>query len=742
MLLLTGMWCRSGSSGGGRDGLGLGWAQCAQPRARVRTHHHRPATAFCLPVYWRWRGLSAEPVALSSFDTGKWNHGKRRSTIRNRIQRTSRCAAFEYASESLLRQPCMHVDQGRKDALDQPTAGLNIQIYDTTLRDGTQGEGISLSCQDKLRIAAELDAKLGVAYIEAGWPGSNPKDEQFFLRAKQELLPRMRNAKLVAFGATRHKGTPCDADPQLGSLLRAETPTVTIVAKTWDFQVLQVLGTSLDENIRMIRDTVSYLKAAGREVMLDAEHFFDAYEANASYAMQCLEAAVEAGADVLVLCDTNGAATPWVVENVMRMVQSRFESSPGVRLGIHCHNDMELAVANSIAAVRGGATLLQGCVNGYGERTGNANLMSIIPILQLRLGYSVVASTTHLQNLTAVSRFVDEIANRPHVPWRAFVGESAFAHKGGLHVAAMLKDPRSYQFIDPALVGNRPRVLVSELSGRGNIQSKLRSLNLAFDERDPVWKARITKILERIKALENKGFTFEGAEASLAMMWRRAVPNYVAPFELVDFSVFTGNKRVLYVNQEGCFTPEDPEDAEDSWFSEPLARSLSEGARDGTAAPVTGGPLFVTPLPSAQIPERNSRRALARDPSVAVWRNETHTHAVVKVLVHGAAPTLECAEGNGPVDAVNAAMRRALLGSFPELEHISLEDYKVRILDSESATAATTRVLVSFHDRKRGLRFTTVSADTNIIVASVNALVDGLEYALHLDPARASQAVA
>ncbi|KAK4530462.1 hypothetical protein CCYA_CCYA04G1319 [Cyanidiococcus yangmingshanensis] len=613
----------------------------------------------------------------------------------------------------------------------------DIQIYDTTLRDGTQGEGISLSCQDKIRIATELDSKLGVAYIEAGWPGSNPKDERFFQRAQQELLPHLHHAKLVAFGATRHKMTRCETDPQLAALLRAETPTVTIVAKIWDFQVLQVLGTTLEENLSMIRDTVNYLKAADREVMLDAEHFFDAFRSNPTYAMRCLEAAVEAGADVLVLCDTNGAATPWDIEQTVAAVRLHFASNT-VRLGIHCHNDMELAVANSIAAVRAGVTLVQGCVNGYGERTGNANLMSLIPILQLQLGYKSVPSMEHLGNLTSVSRFVDEVANRPHVPWRPFVGESAFAHKGGLHVAAILKDPRSYQFIDPSMVGNRPRVLVSELSGRGNIQSKLRSLNLEIDDKDPVWRARISQVLERVKSLENKGFTFEGAEASLAMMWRRASPDYSAPFELLDFSVYTGNKRVLFVNHEGCFTPEDPDDAGEEALTKPLGQELFGGRRD-PAVPLTGGPLFVTPSGPASITALSSSHDLARDPSVAVWRNETHTHAVIKVLVRDAAPTLECAEGNGPVDAVNRALRRALLRPCPQLEYVTLEDYKVRILDSESATAAITRVLVSFHDRKRGIRFTTVSADTNIIVASVNALVDGLEYALHLDQVNSAQ---
>lgn len=645
-------------------------------------------------------------------------------------------------------------------------------MYDTTLRDGSQGEGMSLSCDDKLKIARELDAKLGVHYIEAGWPGSNPKDAEFFARARAEL-PLRHGAKLVAFGATRRKRTTCAADSQVQALLEAATPAITIVGKAWDFHVEQILDATLEENLAMIGDTVAYLKARKRgagderaEVMLDAEHFFDGYKSNPEYALACLRAAADAGADCLVLCDTNGGSTPWEVERVVREVHARFttddETPSAVRIGIHCHNDMELAVANSLAAVRGGATVVQGCVNGYGERTGNANLMSIIPTLHLRLGYRVLRlpEADALRQLTPLSRFVDEAANKPHVPSRPYVGESAFAHKGGLHVAAVMKHPRSYQFIEPELVGNRQRVLVSELSGRGNVASKMREFmrsagaadRASFDEHDPVWRARLEQVLARVKALENKGFSFEGAEASLEMMIRRAAPDYEAPFEMLDFSVFTSNKRVLFVNHDGCFAPAEREDEQadearrNGGHARVVGVDLHASAANSTESGSGGGnrvPLFSTSIGT------DTARELTRDPSVAVWRNEAQTQALVKLLVHddddddhhqqqqqrGADAkkkrvVLEAAEGNGPLDAVNCALRKALLPTFPQLQHVALDDYKVRILDQQSATAATTRVMIGFKDGRTLRSLTAVSADSNVIVASVNALIDGLESCL------------
>ncbi|KAK4534051.1 hypothetical protein CDCA_CDCA01G0076 [Cyanidium caldarium] len=625
----------------------------------------------------------------------------------------------------------------------QRTASLDALIYDTTLRDGTQGEGVSLSCQDKLSIARELDQRLGVAYIECGWPGSNPKDAEFFMRARAELTPHLRHAQLVAFGATRYKNTTCAADKQVQALLEAHTPVVTIVGKASEFHVTQILGTTLDENLAMIRETVAFLRAAGRQVMLDAEHFFDGYFQNAEYALECLGVAADAGASAVVLCDTNGGSVPWdvqrITERVRQFLEERYASTlslPTPRIGIHCHNDMEMAVANTLAAVRGGAIIVQGCINGYGERTGNASLTSVIPALQLRLGRTVLPppTTERLAQLTGVSRFVDELANRPHVPWRPFVGECAFAHKGGLHVAAFLKHPVSYQFVDPAAVGNRPRVLVSELSGRGNILTKVRQMDVGFDENDPVWRKRLAQVLERVKALENKGFTFEAADASLEMLVWRASPSYVPPFELVDFSVFIGNKRVLFVNHEGCFVTEDGASATGSDILAHMSASSSAPAMqrgNGTNAwsSLSGGPLFVSPANLADAAAQ-SARDLTADPAVAVFRNETHTQAVIKMVVGSARPIMEVAEGNGPVDAVNRALRKALAPHFLALDAVTLDDYKVRILDAESATAAITRVLVSFRDSRSSRVFTTVSSDANIIVASVNALVDGLEYAV------------
>lgn len=319
-----------------------------------------------------------------------------------------------------------------------------ISIYDTTLRDGSQGEGISLSVEDKLRIAAKLD-EFGVAYIEGGWPGSNPKDAEFFALMRDAPL---ETSKLVAFGSTRYKNVTCNDDANVQALEASGTPVVTLVGKAWDMQVHVVLETSLEENVAMISDTVLYFKALGREVMLDAEHFFDGYKANPAYAMECILAADEAGVDVVVLCDTNGGSTPWEIETIVAQVVKQVNC----RVGIHTHNDMELAVANSLAAVRAGATLIQGTANGYGERTGNANLMSIIPALQLKMGRQCVP-TDRLASLTKLSRFIDEQANRPPERSRPFVGDSAFAHKGGLHVAAVMKNQDTYQFIDPELVG-------------------------------------------------------------------------------------------------------------------------------------------------------------------------------------------------------------------------------------------------------------------------------------------------
>lgn len=558
-------------------------------------------------------------------------------------------------------------NQSAKLPAEPLTSGSTVQIYDTTLRDGAQGEGISLSVIDKLKIAQRLD-DLGVHYIEGGWPGSNPKDEMFFSQCTQ-----LSHARLVAFGSTRHKSSTCESDKNVQALANANTPVVTLVGKAHASQVSVVLAASLQQNLDMIADTVRYFKEMDREVMFDAEHFFDGYKHNSEYAIACLSAAVDAGVDVLVLCDTNGGSVPWEVDRIIKNVCQLF---PNIRCGVHCHNDMELAVANSLAAVHAGASLVQGTVNGYGERTGNANLMSIIPSLQLKMGYSVVGDK--LRELTSLSRFVDETANQPPVCSRPFVGSSSFAHKGGLHVAAVLKDPDTYQHIDPALVGNERRVLVSELSGRRNIIAKATELGLLPDQDDrdqnAEWNHRSKLVLDQIKDLENKGYSFEGAEASLELMLRRTVNGYRPPFELLDFSVSTDNRRVTVEGRN---------------FGIPTNRSL--------------------------------------------------TLATVKLALLGpdgmedTCPTkvcLEAAEGIGPVDAVNGALEKALFSVYPPLRTVSLVDYKVRILDNENHTRAITRVMVEFFDSSTGRQWTTVYADPNIIVASVNALMDGFEVAM------------
>lgn len=546
-------------------------------------------------------------------------------------------------------------------------AQKTIGIYDTTLRDGAQGEGISLSVADKLKIAHRLD-DFGVHYIEGGWPGSNPKDVAFFNSCKD-----LKNSKLVAFGSTRYKNTTCEKDANVQALAQAGTPVVTLVGKAWDMQVSVVLETSLQENLDMIRESVEYFKTLGREVMLDAEHFFDGYKAAPEYALSCLQAAVDGGVDVLVLCDTNGGCVPWEIQDITAVVAQRF---PQTRVGIHCHNDMELAVANTISAVHGGATVVQGTVNGYGERTGNANLMSIVPTLQLKMAYSCVGEA--LSKLTSLSRYVDEIACQQPLTSQPFVGVSSFAHKGGLHVAAVLKNEDTYQHIDPRLVGNERRILVSELSGRRNVLSKAEELGLVPSRDDPnaheEWGSRAKMVLGQVKELENKGYSFEGAEASLELMLRRSVQGYRPPFELLDFTVTTDNKRVHYGSN-----PNDP----------PVNESVTQATiKLALLGPKDGGEMCPTKV------------------------------------------CLEVAEGNGPIDAMNGALGKALFNVYPPLRTVTLVDYKVRILDSESATAATTRVMVEFRDTDTGKQWTTVYAHPNIIVASVNALIDGFEIAM------------
>ena len=511
-----------------------------------------------------------------------------------------------------------------------------VTIYDTTLRDGTQREGISLSVEDKLKIARRLDA-FGIHYIEGGWPGSNPKDAEFFVRAGQE---QWRHARLAAFGSTRRRGIAPEEDANLQALLAANTPVVTLVGKSWDLHVTKVLETTLSENLAMIGESVAFCKAQGRETIYDAEHFYDGYRANPDYALATVRAAAENGADAIVLCDTNGGSLPWDIESATRAVRAVCDTP----LGVHVHDDGGCATANTLMAVRAGVTQVQGTINGYGERVANANLCELIPNLQLKMGLQVVPPDS-LKGLTDLSHYVAEVANLSHESHMPFVGASAFAHKGGIHVAAMLRHGESYQHIDPALLGNAQRTLVSELSGRGNVNDKARKFGLDLSS------TQAGEAVEQIKRLEAQGFTFEGAEASVDVMLRRLKPGYVPPFEMIDFMVLVEHRR--------------------------------------------------------------GRGVLAE--------------ATVKVRV-GPKMMHTAAEGNGPVNALDAALRKALSDVYPQIAAAKLADYKVRILDSDSGTAANVRVLID--TKLRGRHWSTVGASTNIIEASWRALADSMEYAL------------
>ncbi len=518
-----------------------------------------------------------------------------------------------------------------------------IQIYDTTLRDGTQREGISLSCDDKIKVARQLD-ELGVAFIEGGWPGSNPKDAAFFERAHE--LP-WSNALVAAFGATCRVGGGPEDDANIKALLEAKTPVCTVVGKTWTLHVTEVLRTGFDENLRLIEESLRYLRAQGRRVIYDAEHFFDGYRTDDAYSLETLRAAVRGGAETLVLCDTNGGSLPWQIGEIVAAVRAAI----GHPLGVHCHNDSESAVANSLAAVQAGAIQVQGTVNGYGERCGNANLCSIIPTLELKMGLHCLPAG-RLATLTEVSHLVAEVANLAPDEHLAYVGKSAFAHKGGIHVAAMRRSEASYQHIDPALVGNRMRVVVSELSGRGNLLSKAEEHGVEIGT-----GADIAAVLSDIKALEARGFSFEAGEASVAMMLKRQEPGYHPPFEMVDFLVTV---------------------------------------------------------------EHRSGRGLFAEGMVKVRVNGE--------LLHTAA------EGDGPVGALDNALRKTLHGHYPMVDEMQLSDYKVRILDPESGTAAVTRVLIDM--QWSGQRWSTVGASPNIIEASWLALVDAIEYGITIAKTR------
>ncbi len=519
----------------------------------------------------------------------------------------------------------------------------SVQLYDTTLRDGAQREGVSFSVVDKLNITKKLD-ELGIHFIEGGWPGSNPKDIEFFDKAKSLSLS---HAILVAFGSTRYPKTKAEDDANLLALASAGVKAATLVAKSSDLQVTQVLETTLEENLNMIADSVRYLKAKGLTVFLDAEHFFDGFKNDPDYSLRCLTAAAEAGADCLVLCDTNGGTLPDEITVAVEAAKKITE----VPLGIHAHNDSALAVANTLAAVNTGVIQVQGTINGYGERCGNANLCSIIPNLKLKMGIDCVTDE-QLAKLTEVSHYISEAANLAPDPFLPYVGASAFSHKAGLHVSGVTKWADSYQHIEPAEVGNRQRAVVSELSGRRNIIYKAKELGIDL----PSKGKEIQKLLEQIKWLESRGFQYENAEASFELLLHRVKPDYQPPFELVDFMVVVETRRRL-----------------------PTRKSLEE----------------------------------------------TLAEVMIKVRV-GTEVMHTAAEGNGPVNALDQALRKALLQFYPSLAAVKLVDYKVRILEESIGTESQVRVLIESSDGIEEWR--TVGSSTNLIEASWLALADSLEY--------------
>jgi 2-isopropylmalate synthase len=512
-----------------------------------------------------------------------------------------------------------------------------VEIYDTTLRDGSQGEGINFSVADKLRIAERLDA-FGVHYIEGGWPGSNPKDIEFFAQARKR---RFKNAKLAAFGATRRKGVAATDDEQVRLLLEAATPVITIVGKSWLLHVREVLRTTAEENLAMIRETVRHLKDHGKIVIYDAEHSFDGFRDDADYAMATWRTAEEAGADFVVLCDTNGGQLPNEISRITALARAQLKTG----LGIHTHDDIGLGVANALAALGAGATHVQGTINGYGERTGNCNLTSVIPNVALKLMKRCVSESS-LAKLKDLSQFVDEIANIRHNPRLPWVGSAAFAHKGGQHVNAVQKLSRSYEHIDPSLVGNQRAVLISDLAGRSNIVLKAQELGFDVTNETPELKT----ILNRIKELEHQGFEYEAAEGSLALLIRKALRHEEPPFKVEAYHVSM--------------------------------------RRDSTAS--------------------------ICEATVKVRVNDQLAHTV--------------SEGDGPVNALDSALRAALVRFYPHLKKVTLTDYKVRILESSTGTAAKTRVLIESSNGRD--EWGTVGVSDNIIEASLQALADSMEYGL------------
>lgn len=526
-----------------------------------------------------------------------------------------------------------------KDKLKEPS---EVFLYDTTLRDGVQREGITFTLSDKLRVTESLD-ELGIHYIEGGWPLSNPKDEQYFKEVKKLNL---KNSRLVAFGSTRKKNGKPKKDRNLLSLLNAETEAVCLFGKSWDLHVELALKASLEENLRMIRDSIEFMKLHNREVVFDAEHYFDGFKNNPKYALKTLRAAVDGGADWIVLCDTNGGTLPQEIMEIFKSTTEKFSDQNNIKFGIHAHNDSDCAVANSLLAINYGASQIHGTINGYGERCGNTNLCSIIPALKLKLNYDIL-SREQLKLLTETSHLIAELANMNPIPWQPYVGNTAFTHKAGVHISAVKKNSITYEHIDPSLVGNIRRIVVSELAGKSTILLKARELGLDLEEKE----STVKEILKKVKDLERVGYHFEAADASFELLLRKQIKKYKEFFKLESY-------RVLIDRRE-----------------------------DGSLV----------------------------------------TEATIKIHVKGNR-IIATEEGNGPVNALDRALRQALEQAFPELKKIKLTDYKVRVLQGKDGTGAVVRVLIETSDGEK--TWGTVGVSANIIEASWEALVDSIEYGL------------
>lgn len=519
-----------------------------------------------------------------------------------------------------------------------------VYIYDSTLRDGAQTEGVDFTAVDKQDIALKLE-ELGIDYIEGGWPGANPTDDEFFAN-----LPKLKKSKLTAFGMTRRPATGAKNDPGLAALLNTGVKTVCLVGKTWDFHVTKALGTTLDENINMISESIGHVVKKGCEAIFDSEHFFDGYKANPEYALKVVKTAYDAGARWIVLCDTNGGTLPFEIEEIVKDVKIHV---PGDHLGIHCHNDTENAVANSIAAVRAGVRHVQGTLNGVGERCGNANLVSIIPTLMLKMGFETGISNDGLKQLTKISRFLDDRLNNVPDRFAPYVGESAFAHKGGLHVSAVAKNPSSYEHINPDLIGNKRKILVSNQAGRSNIIMRLTEAGFNVESYS---KSKINALVDEIKLRESQGYAYDNADASFEILAHRILGDIPVFFRMNNFRVIDERRWNKY------------------------------------------GELVTLSEATVHIQIDEEKKIIA-------------------------------AEGNGPVNALDMAIRKALSVEYPALDDVNLVDYKVRIVNSGEGTKAITRVLIESED-KTGKRWTTVGVSANIIDASYHALLDSITYKL------------